>query len=47
MGQIDAHDLPFAAWSSAHEVGVVMVVWLEAVLMRFGVFASHRLNVAR
>jgi hypothetical protein len=47
MGQIDSHDLPLAAWSSAPEVGPVMVVWLEAILMRFGVFASHRLNVAR
>jgi hypothetical protein len=47
MGQIDLHDLPFAARSSAHEVGVVIVVRLEAILLRFGVCASHRLNVAR
>lgn len=45
-GQIDSHDLPFAIASLAHEVGVVVIIALEAVLVRFGVFASHRHSVA-
>jgi hypothetical protein len=45
-GQIDSHDLPLATASLANEVGVVLIVVLEAVLVRFGVFASHTHSVA-
>jgi hypothetical protein len=30
MSQVDSHELPFAAGSLAHEVGVVMIVSLVA-----------------
>ncbi|MGI8712792.1 MAG: hypothetical protein ACR2NR_06345 [Solirubrobacteraceae bacterium] len=47
MGEIDSYDLPFADWSLAHEVGVVMIVSLETLLLGFGVVALHHLSVAR
>ncbi len=47
VSEIDSHNVAFAVWSVAHEVGVVVIVWLEAVPLRLGVLSSHRLSVAR
>jgi hypothetical protein len=43
---IRPHDLPLSDWLLALEIRVLMVVSLQPVLFRFGLFASHRRNAS-
>ena len=45
--EVDPYDLPFTGWTLAHVVRVLMIVPLQPISFRFGVFTPHRRSISR